>query len=207
MERRHCIYLGCGCSSGQRRNWDCYRMLPYYTRGGPRWVSGVQYGDQGAMKAKGKARLEPPRNPGYASTGYCMRGWQWITWGQGWWTSPRWRKYADNEGPALASPHVCCFVPGCCVAPIGDILAFRLLLCCCVALPCPFTPGEQTGQRPSPLLMVKPCSCHCPQSLVGRYPRSSGSSVMLWATSGSPGTHGIEQGRNHLSVRDARKLQ
>ena len=66
------------------------------------------------------------------------------------------------------------------------------------------TPGEQTGQRSSPLLMLTLCSCHCPQSLVGRYPRSSESSVMLWATSGSPGTHGIEQGRNHLSVRDAR---
>ena len=73
-----------------------------------------------------------------------------------------------------------------------EALAFYLLRCCCVALPCPHTPGEQTGQRPSPLLMLTPCSCHCPQSLVDRYPRSSGSSVMLWATSGSPGTHGIE---------------
>ena len=44
------------------------------------------------------------------------------------------------------------------------------------------TPGEQTGQRSSPLLMLALCSCHCPQSLVGRYPRSSGSSVKLWAT-------------------------
>ena len=24
------------------------------------------------MKAEGQARLEPPRNPSYASTGYCM---------------------------------------------------------------------------------------------------------------------------------------
>ena len=30
------------------------------------------------------------------------------------------------------------------------------------------------------------------------------SCVMLWATSGSPRTHGIERGRNHPSVRDAR---
>ena len=44
-----------------------------------------------AMKAEGQARLEPPRNPGYASMGYCT--------------------YANNEGPALASPHACCFVP------------------------------------------------------------------------------------------------
>ena len=47
-------------------------MLLYYTRGGLRWVGGVQYGDLGAMKAEGQARLEPPINPGYASTGYCM---------------------------------------------------------------------------------------------------------------------------------------
>ena len=33
--------------------------------------------------------------------------------------------------------------------------------------------------------MLMLCSCHCPQSVVGRYPRSSGSSVMLWATSGT----------------------
>ena len=93
---------------------------------------------------------------------------------------------------------------GCCFAPVGDALAFCLWLCCCVAVPCPFTPGEQTGQCPSPLLMLKLCSCHCPQSLVGRYPRSSRSSVTLWATSGGPGTHGIKRGRNHLSARDAR---
>ena len=47
-------------------------MLLYYTRGGLRWVGGVQYGHLGTMKAEGQARLEPPRNPGYASTGYCM---------------------------------------------------------------------------------------------------------------------------------------
>ena len=45
--------------------------------------------------------------------------------------------------------------------------------------------------------MLTLCSCLCPQSLADRYPRSSGSSVMLWPTSGSPGTHGIERGRNH----------
>ena len=67
-------------------------------------------------------------------------------------------------------------------------------------MPCPFTPGGPTGQRSSPLLMLMLCSCHCPQSLVGHYPWSFGSSVMLWAASGSPRTHGIEQGRNHLSV-------
>ena len=60
------------------------------------------------------------------------------------------------------------------------------------------------GQRASPLPMLMLCSCHCPENLAGRYPRSSGSSVLLWATSGSPGTHMIEQCKNHMSVRDAR---
>ena len=86
-------------------------------------------------------------------------------------------------------------------APLGVFLLVTVLLLCHAL---PLTPGGPTGQRSSPLLMLTHCSCHCPQSVVGRYPRSSGSSVMLWATSGSPGTHGIEQGRNHLSVRDAR---
>ena len=96
------------------------------------------------------------------------------------------------------------FVFGCCVAPIGRALACCFLQCYCDAMPCPITPGGSKGQRPSPLLMLKHCSRCCPHSLVGRYPLSSRSSVMLWATSGSLGTHGIEQGRNHLSVRDAR---
>ena len=109
-----------------------------------------------------------------------------------------------TRGPLLLRRMRAALYLGCCFAPIGDALAFCLLLCCCDAVPCPFDPGEQTGQRPLPLLMLTLCSCQFPQSLVGRYPRSSGSSVMLWATSGSPGTHGIERGRNHLSVRDAR---
>ena len=47
-------------------------MFLYYTRGMVRWVGGVHCGDMGAMKAEGQARLEPPRNPGYAHTGYCV---------------------------------------------------------------------------------------------------------------------------------------
>ena len=47
-------------------------MFLYYTRGLVRWVGGVHYGDMEVMKAEGKARLEPLRNPGYVSTGYCM---------------------------------------------------------------------------------------------------------------------------------------
>ena len=47
-------------------------MLVYYTRGGLRWVGSVPCADLGAMRAQGQATLKPPRNPGYASTGYCM---------------------------------------------------------------------------------------------------------------------------------------
>ena len=47
-------------------------MFLYFTRGLMRWVDGVHCGDMGAMKAEGQARLEPPRSPGYAYTGYCV---------------------------------------------------------------------------------------------------------------------------------------
>ena len=195
-------------------------MFLYYTRGLVRWVGGVHYGDMEAVKAEGQARLEPPRNPGYASMGYCMLAVGYvesrvvgiyeyaagcgIRGGTGDGRLHGGGGTRTTGGPLLLRRMRAALYLGCRFAPDGDALAFCLLLCCCVAVPCPFTPGEQTGQRPSPLLMLKHCSCHCPQSLVGRYPRSSGSSVMLWATSGSPGTHGIEQGGNHLSVRDAR---
>ena len=195
-------------------------MFLYYPRGLVRWVGGVHYGDMEAMTAEGQARVEPPKNPGSASTGYCMlavgyvesgvvsncgcaagNGLRGVTGGG--------RLHAGGgtrtkRGPLLLRRMRAALYLGCCLAPIGDALAFCLLLCSCVVVPCPFTPGEQTGQRPSPLLMLILCSSHCPQSLVGRYPRSCGSSVKLWATSGSPGTHGIERGRNHLSARDAR---
>ena len=47
-------------------------MFVYYAVGLVWWVDGVHYGDMEAMKAEGQVSLEPPRNPGYASTGYCM---------------------------------------------------------------------------------------------------------------------------------------
>ena len=119
------------------------------------------------------------------------------------WTATGWRENTPRRGQLLLRRVRAALLLGCCVAPIGCALAFCLLLCRCIALPCPFTPGGTTGPRPLPLLMLTLCSRHCPQSLVGWYPRSSASSVKLWATSGSPGTHGIEQGRHHLSVRDA----
>ena len=196
-------------------------MFLYYTRGLVRWVAAYICGDMGATKAEGQARLEPPRNPGYAYTGLLragsgIRGVR----GGGQLRVRRWQKDSvgsrvmdvstvagvreTTEGPLLLRRMRAALFLGCRFAPDREALAFCLLRCCCVAVPCPLTPGEQTGQRPSPLLMLTLCSGHCPQSLVDRYPRSSGSSVMLWATSGSPGTHGMERGRNHLSARDAR---
>ena len=111
-----------------------------------------------------------------------------------------------TESPLLLRRMRAALCLGCRFAPEGEAFAFCWLPCCCIDVPYPLTPAEQTCQRPSPLLMLTLCSRHCPPSLVGRYPWSSGSSVMLWATSGSPGTHGIERGRNQLSARDAWKL-
>ena len=172
------------------------------------------------MKAEGHARLEPPRNPGSASMGYCMLAVGHVESGvvgncecaagnglRGVMGDGRLHGGGGTRttrGPLLLRRMRAALDLGCCFTSIGDALGFCLLLCCCVAVPCPFTPGEQTGQRPLPFLTLTLCSCHCPQSLVGGYLRSSWSSVMLWATSGSPGTHGIERGRNHLSSRDAR---
>ena len=195
-------------------------MFLYYTRGMVRWVGGVHCGDMGAMKAEGQARLEPPRDPGYAHTGYCVLAEGYVESGVvGNFENADGNGFCGvksdgrlhggggtrtTEGQLSLRRMPAALFLGCRFATDREALAFYLLRCCCVALPCPLTPGEQTGQRPSPLLMLTPCSCHCPQSLVDRYPRSSGSSVMLWATSGSPGIHGIERGRNHLSARDAR---
>ena len=195
-------------------------MFLYYTRGMVRWVGRVHCGDLGAMKAEGQARLEPPRNPGYAHRGYCVLAEGYVESGMvgkveiadgngfsGVMSDGRLHSgggMRTTEGQLLLRRMHAALFLGCCFATDREALAFYLLRCCCVALPCPLIPSEQTGQRPSPLLMLTLCSCHCPQSLVDRYPRSSGSSVMLWATSGSPGTHEIERGRNHLSARDAR---
>ena len=74
-------------------------MFLYYTRGLVRWVGGVHCGDMGAMKAEGKARLEPAPKSwlciyGLLRAGSGIRGvrgggqlrvrrWQWIPWGHG----------------------------------------------------------------------------------------------------------------------------
>ena len=184
-------------------------MFLYYTRGLVRWVGGVHCGDMGAMKAEGQARLEPPKNPGYACTGSCLLAVGYVESGvlgiYEYAAVTRLRGVTGDrrlhggggtrttESPLLLRRMRAALYLDCRFAPDREALAF-----CCVAVPCPLTRGEQTSQRPLPLLMLTLCNCHCPQSLVDRYPRSSGSSVMLWATSGSPGTHGIERGRNHL---------
>ena len=51
---------------------EYFRVLLYITRGGLRWVRSVHEEDQGAMKAEGQARLEPPTNPSCVSTGLCV---------------------------------------------------------------------------------------------------------------------------------------
>ena len=86
-----------------------------------------------------------------------------------------------TESPLLVRRMRAALCLGCCSAPDGEAFAFCLLRCCCSTVPCPLTPGEQTGQRPSPLLMVTRCSRHCPQSLV------SPVSPVLWVLRHSVG--------------------
>ena len=134
-------------------------MFLYYTRGRMRWVGGVHCGDMGAMKAEGQARLEPPRNPGYAYTGYCV-----LAEGNMESGVVGNYKYADGNGfrgvtgdgrlhggggtrttegaLSLRRMRAALFL-GCRFAPDREALAFCLLRCCCVDVPCPLTPGEQ----------------------------------------------------------------
>ena len=110
------------------------------------------------MKAEGQARLEPPRNPGYAYTDYCVlavgyvesgvvgnyeyaggNGFRGVT-GDG-------RLHGgggtrSTEGPLLLRRMRAALFLDCRFAPDRDALAFCLLRCCCVAVPCPLTPGE-----------------------------------------------------------------
>ena len=134
-------------------------MFLYYTGGLVRWVGGVHYGDMEAMKAEGQARLEPPGNPGYASTGYCMLAVGYVESGM----MGSFEYAASNglrgvtgdgrlhggggtrttRGPLLLRRMRAALYLGCCFAPVGDALAFCLLLCCCIAVPCPFTPANK----------------------------------------------------------------
>ena len=134
-------------------------MFLYYTRGLVQWAGVVHCGDMGAMKAEGQARLEPPRNRGYAYTGYCVlaegymesgvvgndeytdgNGFRGVT-GDGHLHGGRGTR--TTEGPLSLRRMYAALYLGCCFAPIGDALAFCLLLCCCVAVPCPFTPANK----------------------------------------------------------------
>ena len=133
-------------------------MFLYYTRGLVRWVGGVHCGDMGAMKAEGQARLGPPRNPGYAYTGYCVLA-------EGYLESRVVGnyEYADGsgyrgvtsdgrlhggggtrltEGPLSLRRMRAALFLGCRFALDREALAFCLLRCWCVAVPCPLTPGE-----------------------------------------------------------------
>ena len=71
-----------GATAGYWWQWDIamgiYTML-YFGWGVPQRclvgapsADGLNDADKGAMKAKGQARLELPRNPGYASVVSCM---------------------------------------------------------------------------------------------------------------------------------------
>ena len=134
-------------------------MFLYYTRGLVRRVSGVRSGNVEAMKAEGQARLEPPRNPGYASTGYCMLAVSYVESGvvgiNGHAAGNELRGVTGDgrlhggggtrtlEGPPLLRRMRAALYLGCCFAPVEDALAFCLLLCCCVAVPCPLPPANK----------------------------------------------------------------
>ena len=128
-------------------------MFLYYTRGLVRWVGGVHFVDMEAMKAEGQARLEPPRNTGYVSTGYCMLAVGYVESG----VVGIYEYAASNglcgvtgdgrirggggtrtmEGPLLLRRMCAALYLGCCFAPVGDALAFLLVavLLRCRALP------------------------------------------------------------------------
>ena len=134
-------------------------MFLYYTRGLVRWDGGVHCGDMGAMKAEGQARLEPPRNPGYAHTGYCVLA-------EGYVESGVVSSLGDADGKgfhgvmsdgclhggggtrttegqlSLRRMRAALFL-GCRFATDRDALAFCLLRCCCAALPCPLPPANK----------------------------------------------------------------
>ena len=156
MECRHGIYLGVGAAQGHGEG-RVATMFLYYTVGLVWWVGGVHYGDMESMKAEGQARLEPPRNLGYASTGFCMlalghvesgvvgnyeyaagSGLRGVTGGG---RLHGGRGTRTKRGPLLLRCMRAALYLGCCFAPIRDALAFCLLVCCCVDEPCPFTPG------------------------------------------------------------------
>ena len=110
------------------------------------------------MKAEGQARLEPPRNLGYAHTGYCVLAEGYVESGV-----VGNYEYADGNGfrgvmgdgrlhggggtrttegqLSLRRMRAALFL-GCRFATDREALAFYLLRCCHVALPCPLTPGE-----------------------------------------------------------------
>ena len=143
------------------------------------------------MTAQGGARPERPNNPSCKSVGYCMCGigrraqgarGQWGCYGG---VSP---DRVLRRGVTLFGRMCVALSLGCYCATIGSALACCFLLCCFIAMPCPFTPGDPMGQRSPRLLTLKPGSRHHSQILVGRYPWSPRSSVMSWATSGSLGT-------------------
>ena len=75
-----------------------------------------------------------------------VRSWQWITQGLRWWAPQRWRPWASDKGPILASPHVSCFVTWLlhCTHRRRFLLVAMLLLCPAL----PLYPQRTNGPAP-----------------------------------------------------------
>ena len=169
---------------------EYYRVLIYNIvapfGGSPRWAQsayGPNDADKGAMKAEGQARLEPPRNPGRASLDLC--------------TCAIGCRVHMVRGDGHVTWRLCCTH-----RRHSCFLLVVMLLHCRVL---PLHLWQSNG--PAPVAVANAIALQLPLPPKPRWPVSpvsSGSSVILWAISSSPGTHGIELGRNHLSEPDAR---
>ena len=96
-----------------------------------------------------------------------------------------------TESPLLLRRMRAAFCLGC----HGEAFAFCLLRCCCIAVPCPLTPGEQTGQRPSPLLMLTLCRRNCPKAWLTDIPGPLGPPSCCGPPQAAPGPRGSSEAR------------
>ena len=122
----------------------------------PRWAASTDN-----LCDTGQARPELAMKPGCKSVGDCMCG----TGRRAQGACGQWGYYGgvrpegvQRRGLTLFRRMRAALFLGCCSAPIGSALACCLLLCRCIALPCPLTRGDPTGQRSSLLLMLKLCA-------------------------------------------------
>ena len=126
--------------------------------------------DMGAMKAAGRARMEHCTNPAYKYHGLLharyREGAQGAS-GQRGLHGGGHPERTPRRGLTLFLRMCAALYLGCRSAPMGSALACCLVLCCWIAMRCPLTPGNSTGQGSSPLLMLMLCICQCPQIMVG----------------------------------------